>query len=62
MDRPLDIAFHNTEPSEQVEAKIRRHVDTSLMGLQCNEARRRRPLEETGDAGPVATKVRVTQG
>ena len=27
MDRPLDIAFHNTEPSEQVEAEIRRQVD-----------------------------------
>src|SRR3978361_431568 len=26
MDRPLDIAFHNTESSEQVEAEIRRHV------------------------------------
>jgi len=27
MDRPLDIAFHNTEPSEQVEAEIRRNVE-----------------------------------
>lgn len=27
MDRPLDIAFHNTEPSAAVEADIRRHVD-----------------------------------
>ena len=27
MDRPLDIAFHNTEPSADVEAEIRRHVD-----------------------------------
>ena len=27
MDRPLDIAFHNTDPSEAVEAAIRRHVD-----------------------------------
>jgi cold shock CspA family protein len=27
MDRPLDIAFHNTAPSEQVEAEIRRHVE-----------------------------------
>ena len=27
MDRPLEIAFHNTEPSAAVEAEIRRHVD-----------------------------------
>jgi len=27
MDRPLEIAFHNTTPSEAVEAEIRRHVD-----------------------------------
>ena len=27
MDQPLDIAFHNTEPSAAVEADIRRHVD-----------------------------------
>jgi len=27
MDRPLDIAFHNTEPSEAVEAEIRRQVE-----------------------------------
>jgi len=26
MDRPLDIAFHNTEPSKDVEAEIRRNV------------------------------------
>jgi ribosome-associated translation inhibitor RaiA/cold shock CspA family protein len=27
MDRPLDIAFHNTDPSDAVTAEIRRHVD-----------------------------------
>jgi cold shock CspA family protein/ribosome-associated translation inhibitor RaiA len=27
MDRPLDIAFHNLAPSEQMEAEIRRHVE-----------------------------------
>ena len=27
MDRPLDIAFHNMEPSEQMEAEIRRQVE-----------------------------------
>jgi cold shock CspA family protein/ribosome-associated translation inhibitor RaiA len=27
MDRPLDIAFHNTEPSAAVEADIRQQVD-----------------------------------
>ena len=27
MDRPLDIAFHNTEPSAAVEADIRQHVE-----------------------------------
>lgn len=27
MDRPLEIAFHNTTPSEAVEVEIRRHVD-----------------------------------
>jgi cold shock CspA family protein/ribosome-associated translation inhibitor RaiA len=27
MDRPLEIAFHNTEPSADVEADIRRHVE-----------------------------------
>ena len=27
MDRPLDIAFHNTEPSAAVEEDIRKHVD-----------------------------------
>ena len=27
MDRPLDIAFHNTDPSPSVEAEIRQHVD-----------------------------------
>jgi cold shock CspA family protein/ribosome-associated translation inhibitor RaiA len=27
MDRPLDIAFHNTPPSEAIEAEIRRHVE-----------------------------------
>jgi cold shock CspA family protein/ribosome-associated translation inhibitor RaiA len=27
MDRPLDIAFHNTSPSEAVQAEIRRHVE-----------------------------------
>lgn len=27
MDRPLDIAFHNTDPSPAIEAEIRRHVD-----------------------------------
>ncbi len=27
MDRPLDIAFHNVAPSEQMEAEIRRHVE-----------------------------------
>lgn len=27
MDRPLDIAFHNTERSADVEAEIRQHVD-----------------------------------
>lgn len=27
MERPLDIAFHNTDPSAAVEAEIRQHVD-----------------------------------
>lgn len=27
MERPLDIAFHNMEPSAELEAEIRRHVD-----------------------------------
>ncbi|TPG59172.1 hypothetical protein EAH89_07470 [Roseomonas nepalensis] len=27
MDRPLDIAFHNIEPSPTVEAEIRRHAE-----------------------------------
>lgn len=27
MDQPLDIAFHNLQPSPSVEAELRRHVD-----------------------------------
>jgi len=27
MDRPLDIAFHNIEPSPKIEAEIRQHVE-----------------------------------
>lgn len=27
MDRPLDIAFHNTDPSPAIEAEIRKHVE-----------------------------------
>ena len=27
MDRPLDIAFHNMDSSESLEAMIRAHVD-----------------------------------
>jgi cold shock CspA family protein/ribosome-associated translation inhibitor RaiA len=27
MDRPLEVAFHNLEPSPAIEAELRRHVD-----------------------------------
>ncbi|HUB12940.1 MAG TPA: hypothetical protein VMB34_13370 [Acetobacteraceae bacterium] len=55
IDQPLEIAFHNLQPSPAIEAELRRHVDK--LERRCRRLVGCRVSEPSADHGSIRTST-----